>query len=190
MRKACFMLFAMLLSLPLYGQQSVAEASARAKGSPALPQDAATQAEINTLIELTQTRKTMAVALESTKQIMKQAAEENFRKRVPNPTAKQLEALNGIYDDIADMPLDEMVNAVISIYQHHFSKTDVEEMIRFYSSPLGQKLLREMPQILQESMQAGAEIQRKRMDELNTKIEARIQQMLDTTDENHATPKK
>ena len=79
--------------------------------------------------------------------------------------------MNPDHVNIADMPLDEMMNAVISIYQRHLSKSDVDEMIRFYSSPIGQKLLRELPQILQESMQAGAEVQRKRMDELNAKIE-------------------
>src|SRR5205085_7551223 len=107
MRKICFALFVMLLSLPLYAQQKAATV-------PPLPQDAPTRAQINTLLEMTQARKTMTMAVENSKQIMKQAAEDSFRQKVPNPTAKQLEALHGMFDDIVAMPLDEMMDAVIS----------------------------------------------------------------------------
>jgi hypothetical protein len=43
---------------------------------------------------------------------------------------------------------------MIPIYQRHFSKTDVNSMTSFYSSPTGQKFLREMPAVMAESMQA------------------------------------
>jgi uncharacterized protein len=124
----------------------------------------------------------MTVAMEGFKQIMRDAAEKSLRERVPNPSPKQLEAFRGIYDDITDMPLDEMIDAMIPIYQRHLTKADVDEMIRFYSSPVGQKLLREQPQILQESMQAGAAVQQKRMDEIKMKIERRVQTIMDATE--------
>jgi len=44
---------------------------------------------------------------------------------------------------------------VVPIYDKHFSHEDVKELIKFYQSPIGQKLVREQPGIVTESMAAG-----------------------------------
>ena len=167
-----------LVSLPSAGH---AQSAPAAKSTPdsTLPADAPTRDQIMTLLDLLQVRKTMSAMLQNMKQIMRQGAEESFRKKVPNPTPKQLAALQGMFDDVIDMPLDEMVDALIPIYQRHLTRTDLEEIIRFYSSPAGQKLLREQPQMLHEGMQAGADIERKRMDEINAKLQDRMQKLSD-----------
>lgn len=36
-----------------------------------------------------------------------------------------------------------MTEAMVTVYQKHFTKSDVEALIGFYSSPTGQKMLRE-----------------------------------------------
>jgi hypothetical protein len=159
MRKAVFLLVLMAAAAPLYAQQSVAEAAAQAKAkSEGLAADAPTRDQVMKLLDLLQIRKSMSLMMDGMKQAMKQGAEEAFRERVPNPTPKQLEALNGMVDDMmADMPLDEMIEAMVPIYRRHLSKSDVDEVIRFYSSTVGKKLLREQPQMIQEGMQAGVE---------------------------------
>ena len=48
-----------------------------------------------------------------------------------------------------------MMNEMIPVYQRHFSKSDIDGLIAFYSSPTGQKFLREMPAVTAESMQAA-----------------------------------
>ncbi len=154
-----------------------------------LPADAPTRNQVLTLLDLVQARQTMVDAMENVKQIMQNSAEESFRQKVPNATPKQIEALRGMFDEVTKTPLDEMINAVISIYQRHLTKADVEELIRFYSSPVGQKLLREQPQIMRESMQAGAEIQRKRMDEIQARIKERMGELINA-DDNGSAPKK
>lgn len=154
-----------------------------------LPADAPTRNQVLTLLDLVQARQTMVAAMDDMKQIMQNSTEEAFRERVPNATPQQLEALRGMFDEVTKMPLDEMINAVISIYQRHLTKTDVEELIRFYSSPVGQKLLREQPQIMRESMRAGAEIQGKRVDEIKARIKERMDQLINAS-ENGPAPKK
>jgi len=145
--------------------------------------DAPTRDQVMTLFDLLQVRRNMSAMLQNMKQIASQAAEEDFRKRVPNPTPKQLALLHGMFDDVIDMPLDEMVNAMIPIYQRHLTRNDIEEIIRFYSSPAGQKFLSEQPKMLQEAMQAGGDIQRKRMDEINAKLHERMQKLIEATDD-------
>ena len=193
MPKAVFLFVLMAAAAPLYAQQSVAEAAAQAKAkSEGLAANAPTHDQIIKLMDLLQIRRNMALMMDGMKQAMKQGAEQAFRERVPNPTPKQLEALNGMVEDMmADMPLDEMVEAMVPIYRRHLSRTDVDEVIRFYSSAVGQKLLREQPQMIQEGMQAGMEIQQKRMDQMLARIRERTEKMAEEEEKDKAaTPKK
>jgi hypothetical protein len=48
--------------------------------------------------------------------------------------------------------LSNLVEAMIPAYQRRFTHADVDAIINFYSSPVGQKLLHEQPQIMQEVM--------------------------------------
>lgn len=191
MRKGVFILVLMAAAVPVYAQQSVAEAAAQAKAkSEGLAADAPTHDQIMKLVDLLQLRRNMALMMDGMKQAMKQGAEQAFRERVPNPTPKQLEALNGMVDDMmADMPLDEMVEAMVPIYRRHLSRTDVDEIIRFYSSAVGQKLLREQPQMIQEGMQAGVAIQQKRMDQMMAKIRERTEKMAEEEEKDKANRK-
>jgi uncharacterized protein len=189
MRKFALFFLVVLFCWPATAQQSIAEAAVLARNNRQSAVELATRDEVLTLLETLQVRKTMGVMLESMKQIMRDATEKSFRERVPNATPKQLAALDGMVDDIVGAQLDDLINAIIPIYQRHLTKTDIEEMIRFYSSPVGQKLLREQPQIIQESMQAGAAVQQKRMDEMNAKIQERLQEM-EGGQEQTAAPQK
>ena len=191
--RGLLLLVLLAVAAPLYAQQSVAEAAAQAKAkSEGLAADAPTRDQVMKLLDLLQIRKSMALMMDGMKQAMKQGAEETFRERVPNPTPKQLEALNGMVDDMmADMPLNELIEAMVPIYRRHLNKSDVDEVIRFYSSAVGQKLLREQPQMIQEGMQAGVEIQQKRMDQMMAKIRERTKKMAEEEEKDKAaTPKK
>ena len=59
-----------------------------------------------------------------------------------------------IDDLIKNMPMDEAVQAMIPAYQKHFTHGDIEATNTFYSSPVGQKMLEELPAVTQEGMQA------------------------------------
>jgi len=186
------LLILLAVAAPAFAQQSVAEAAAQAKAkAEALPADAPTHDQVMTLFDLLQIRRTMSLAMDGMKQAIKQGAEQSFRERVTDPTPKQLDALREMLDSVmGDMPMDEMVEAAVTVYRRHLSKSDVEEMIRFYGSPVGQKLLHEQPQMMQESMKAGMEIQQKRMDQIMAKIREGEQKMLEADEEKSATPKK
>jgi len=69
------------------------------------------------------------------------------------------------------MPVDGMLDDMIPVYQRHLSKSDVDAMIGFYSTPTGQKMIREMPAIAAEGMQAMQPRLLKQMDEAKEKIE-------------------
>jgi hypothetical protein len=190
--RGLLLLVLLAMAVPVFAQQSVAEAGAQAKSKvEAFPADAATRDQVMTLLDLLQVRKMMATMMDGMKQAMKQGAEQSFRERVPDPTPKQLEALNGMVEDaLGELPMDEMVEAMVPIYRRHLSKSDVDEMIRFFGGPVGQKLLREQPQMMQEGMQAGVAVQQKRMEQIKIKIRERSQQLIEAEEEKNGTSKK
>jgi uncharacterized protein len=51
--------------------------------------------------------------------------------------------------------LPQLVEAIVPVYASHFSQEELEQLVRFYESPLGKHLSEVQPLILQESMQAG-----------------------------------
>jgi hypothetical protein len=175
----------------MFGQQSVAEAAAQAKAkSLALSPNAPTHDQVMTMLDLLRIRNTLTLLMDGMRKAAKEGAEQSFRERFPNPTPAQLKTLHGVIDDaMGDMPLDEMIEAMVPIYQRHLTRTDIEEIIRFYSSPVGQKLLNEQPQMVQEGMQAGMDIQKKRMGIIMGRIRERIDKMNDEDSGTSAAPK-
>jgi hypothetical protein len=87
--------------------------------------------------------------------------------------------MDKIIDDMMkDIPFDEMTQAMVPTYQKHFTKADIDSLIAFYSSPTGQKVLRELPAIMGEAMQATMPIIRQHMDAVNERLKQEVSDML------------
>lgn len=71
---------------------------------------------------------------------------------------------------VKGMPVDEITDAMIPSYQNHFSKGDIEAMNKFYSSPVGQKVLEQLPAVMQEGMQAAMPIMSKYLSDWQERI--------------------
>lgn len=50
-----------------------------------------------------------------------------------------------------------MNDAYVRIYAKYFTTAELEELVRFYTSPIGRKSLEVMPDMMREGMQAGSE---------------------------------
>jgi hypothetical protein len=91
-------------------------------------------------------------------------AEQGFKSKLPNATPEQLAEVDKFAENLfKNMPVDEMVDAMVPIYQKHLTKDDLDGILAFYASPVGQKLQHEQPAMMQEAMQVGGEIGRRRM---------------------------
>jgi hypothetical protein len=65
----------------------------------------------------------------------------------------------------------EFIGRLVPVYQKHFTADEVEGMVKFYSSPLGQKVLTEMPLALAEANQAGQQWSRDHTQQMIAKLE-------------------
>ena len=135
----------------------------------------ASRDDVLKLLDLLQVKARMVQMVGGMKDGMRRGALEAFKQKVPNPTQEQINLLNATIDPIfEDFPTDEMVDAVVTIYQKHLTKEDLDAAIAFYSSPAGKKILREQPAMMSEAMKSGQDIMAKRIPELTQRMTAAV----------------
>lgn len=67
--------------------------------------------------------------------------------------------------------ISDLTEMLVPVYQKYLTLEDLEGMIAFYKTPVGQKYARTTPLIMQESMQIGAEWGQKIGENLQKKLE-------------------
>ena len=106
---------------------------------------------------------------------MKQITRETLKERFPQATAADFAKADAISEEmLKGYPIDGVVDDIVPVYQKHLTKPDVEAMLVFYSTPTGQKLLREQPEITTESMEAISGRMQKSFEEMMQRLEKRL----------------
>ena len=67
---------------------------------------------------------------------------------------------------------EDLVNMIVPVYDRNFTAEEIDQLLAFYNSPIGQKLIGKLPVILQESMQIGQAWG----EEISKKVLQRLQQ--------------
>lgn len=75
-------------------------------------------------------------------------------------------------DFFKEVKADELVSKIVPIYGKYLTEAEIGELIKFYQSPIGQKLVSAQPMIMQESMVAGQQWGR----ELGERVVKRLQE--------------
>lgn len=158
-------IFLSLVSVALsYGQDAAASAPSRE--------------EVLKFMEVLRIRPQLNQYFDAVTKQAKAGAEEGFRHKVPDATPAQLADVDHFAEGLfKDMPIDEMIDAMVPIYQRHLSRDDLQAILAFYSSPVGQKLQREQPAMMQEGMQVGGEIGRRRLGTIMQQMDDFIEKM-------------
>jgi hypothetical protein len=183
MRTTSIFLLAVLLISPVLGQQApAAQSPAQSKSSAATspPADAPTKEQLMKLFGAMEIQKQMSS--------MMNAMGSTIEKMLPPNSGalsdKQRGQLAQLQTDLLTRMMtpefmDAYIAELIPIYQKHFTKGEVDDLISFYASPVGQKFLREQPQLTQESLTQVVPMMQKRvqvvMDEI--KYEQRIKEI-------------
>ena len=165
-------------------QNSVQKSSAPAQPSTAkkaAQSEKATEAQVLKLLDMLQIRDNLKITLDAMKTQMQHGSEQMLKEKIAKPTDAQIKTVNQIVDEeFAKISMDDLVHDVVPIYQRHLTKSDVAALIAFYSSPVGQKLRREQPAMMKESMEATSAGQREKMEQLLARVELRLEQFIET----------
>ncbi|HEX6908188.1 MAG TPA: DUF2059 domain-containing protein [Terriglobales bacterium] len=77
---------------------------------------------------------------------------------------------------------DELMKAILPIYDKHFTHQEIRQLIAFYQSPLGRKISTTLPEIQRESIEAG----RNWGEQLGDRMHAELKQRL--TEKGYSSP--
>jgi uncharacterized protein len=139
----------------------------------------ATKEDIQKYLEVMHSRDMMAKMVEAMSKPMHQMMHEEYLKDKDKLPPDFEARMNKIMDDyMKDSPFDEMLQAMVPAYQKHLTKGDVDNLVTFYASPTGQKLIRELPAISAEAMQAVLPLIRQRMDAVSQRVQEQMAQMV------------
>jgi uncharacterized protein len=142
--------------------------------------EAASKEDVQKLFDVMASRDQMHQMMQQVFAQMRSLNREQIKKRHPDVTDEELARLDRQSEDfIKNFPVDEMLNDMVPIYQRHFTKSEIDSLTTFYSSPAGQKFLHEMPSVTAESMkvlfprvQAEVESALKRAEEKEEKTDS------------------
>ena len=70
-----------------------------------------------------------------------------------------------------DKSSNEFMGRLVPAFQKHFTADEIDGMVKFYGSPLGQKVLTEMPAALSEANQAGQQWSTEHRQQMIAKLE-------------------
>ena len=135
------------------------------------PDAPASAADLQTYLETVHSHDMMKKTMEAMIKPMHQMVHEQFVKDKDKLPANFEAQMNKTVDDMmSTMPMDEIMQAMVPVYQKHFTKQNVDDLIAFYSSPTGQKVMKEMPGIMAEAMQTMMPIMTKHIDMVKERI--------------------
>jgi hypothetical protein len=98
-------------------------------------------------------------------QVMRQLLD-TFKTTMPNVPASFWPELQN------ELNADELVEKVIPVYDKQLSQAEIRDLLKFYESPTGKKLIKVTPAITQESMEIGKIWGREMSEKVMRKLEA------------------
>jgi hypothetical protein len=113
--------------------------------------DPAKEADIRQLLKLVGVRNIMAETMESTTRSIRPVLNNAL------PPGEYREKLVDLFfvKFQSKMDLNYLLDAAVMVYDKHFSHEEIKGLIKFYETPLGQKVISELPQVTNELREAG-----------------------------------
>jgi hypothetical protein len=81
-----------------------------------------------------------------------------FEASVPGATQDQLDDVVGVMTDILMSTYGDVLDAMAETYAERFTATELQALLEFYQTDLGQKVLRETPAIMEVMGARGEEL--------------------------------
>lgn len=164
--------FALLLCLLLsFGSTAVAQQSQTASDAPASKED------IERYFDAMHVRDMMKSTMDTMTKQMHQVTHGMLQKQSSLPPDAEARLDKTTDEMFKNLPIDDLIQVMIPVYQKHLTKGDVDALVAFYSTPTGQKMIKELPAITAESMQASSGILQKMMAQATQQVQIEIAQM-------------
>jgi uncharacterized protein len=162
-----------------------------------VPEDQrASRDEVEQFFTAMRLRKNMEMVFQAMREQMKGMSHKMMSDKLSTLTPEQQkkfqEAMQGSMDDVMDaMRFEDLISDMIPVYQRYLTREDLQGVIAFYSSPVGQRLLDKTPAMTTEAMKISMERMEKMMPEIMAKMQKRMDEIIkEMGDEKSSAPKK
>lgn len=130
--------------------------AAKAAASSATTDAPATKEDVERYLEVMRSREMMTQMVDAMLKPMHQMIHEQYLKDKDNlPPDFETHMTKMMDDTMKGFPWDEILESMVPVYQKHITKRDIDAIIMFYSGSTGQKLLKDMPAMMSDAMQAA-----------------------------------
>ncbi|HVB85760.1 MAG TPA: DUF2059 domain-containing protein [Candidatus Dormibacteraeota bacterium] len=130
-----------------------AAAASNSNATAAAKVDPAKEAAIRHLMDITQTSK---LGDNMATYIAGQVRTFMSHSMDPQTLPKFMDAFNQKF--AASEPPQNITEAMVPIYDHAFTMQEIQGLVQFYQSPLGQHVVKVLPQVLEDSQNTAAKI--------------------------------
>jgi hypothetical protein len=142
--------------VPAQSSNAPAQAAKSTSPDPADQVDPAKEAAIRHLMDLTQTSKMgdglSAYVTNQVRQVLSQAMP-------PDRLAKLMDGFS--QKMVTAAPASAVTDAAVPIYARAFSMEDIQAISQFYESPVGQRVVKALPQVARDSEELGVQMEQK-----------------------------
>jgi hypothetical protein len=138
--------------------------------------DAATKQDVEDMMQLTGVRDRVPILLSAIASQFASNFAERYKQQHPNANPAEVQtattaATEHLQQMLKTMPADEMIDAMIPVYQKYFTHSDFKAINEFYSTTTGQRLLKNSNAMTIEAMQAVQAVMSKHMPEIEAQAE-------------------
>lgn len=146
----------------------------------------ATKADIDRYLEAIHSHEMMdQMVVAMSKPIQKMLHEQYEKNKDKLPADFEARTSKEMEDMLKDIPWDDMLEAMVPAYQKHFTKGDMDALTAFYSSPTGQKVMREMPGLMADSMEIMMPIMNKHIEKVTRRMQDEVLATLKESEKPH-----
>lgn len=105
--------------------------------------------------QVTETTKMISSMIDDDKTISV-SAKNQMKRSMTESSARSTERLRQFFKEKVDM--GELIEEIVlPIYDKHFSESELKELVAFYNSTTGQKLISVMPELMMESLKVSSD---------------------------------
>lgn len=127
----------------------------------------ATRPTVEQFLKVTEARQMLELADQQMDQLTQQSGADQQTDALQSKHRQQVQALVK-----AELSWDQLQEPLIALYGTVFSESELQDIIQFYQSAAGQKLLKRQPELMQNTMQ----LMQQRMQALQPKLQALFEQ--------------
>jgi hypothetical protein len=139
----------------------------------------ATKADVQRYFDVMHSREMIDQMMDAMVKPMHQMIHERYLKDKDKLPADFEARMNKMTSDmLKGFPWDDLLQSLVPVFQKHLTKGDIDAVVAFYSAPTGQKLLKEMPAMLSEEMEAMMPLLQKQMATVTERVQQQVAEML------------